>query len=769
MENPNLHRGQLFHALKCPFCPNVFVESLWSLVSHLNISHGSQQDKFKFTFTNLERQKTLVSKQQVCIIRPAFDETNEPTDFLRMLIAYSGGGSTSGFNLQTVETPEAVEVLETFATGRKATRTCMECGEIVARKHFLDHCSKHVTQLNKPHEDTSSSDTSSSVGPEANISPSITPAASTSSFAPGMEADVTTSSSLQLAGSQPPMATMPANSPSSAAEPNDISILCDPSRASSLPPMDAKDNTSKKKLQGGGGGMPGRKMTISKILSLMCPQCGMSFENRCKLTRHLIDHKMAQNPYRCPIPNCLQSYDSRSKFRSHLARCHRSLQADRIEELLLQGDQEVVRIRSGQKPAIPRTRGLSFMESLQLNQALGAQSPLLSVPVEASGSDGFMVPPETLSQLLPNSKYAAVHNGARVGIVMTHGRFASVKDSPGAAIQAQIILDNEGSVDGDASQGSQAAASDAEQQQEPSPSKRKARSLDETVDLLKREFIEDDIAEDGVAKAEPTSDFACPQSNNRIRDICELTRREVDIYARAGVDGIVLENMHDIPYITAEKTGPEIVSAMTRACVEAVHVLGSDRNRFLMGVQVLAGANKEALAVAQSAGLDFVRAECFVFSHVADEGLMHACAGELLRYRKQIGADDVAVLADIKKKHCSHSITADIGMRDLAHAAEFFLADGVIVTGNATGQEASPAEIKDVKTAAPNLPILVGSGVTKANFRQFSAADAFIVGSHFKVGGQWQNALDEKRVKSFMHEVRTFKRRQNDVDSTLRD
>lgn len=122
-----------------------------------------------------------------------------------------------------------------------------------------------------------------------------------------------------------------------------------------------------------------------------------------------------------------------------------------------------------------RTRGLSFMESLQLNQALGAQSPLLSVPVEMSGSDGFMVPLDTLSQLMPNSKYAAVHNGARVGIVMTHGRFGTARDSPSAAIQAQIILDNEGSVESDASQGSQATAADAEQTQEPATSKRKTR------------------------------------------------------------------------------------------------------------------------------------------------------------------------------------------------------------------------------------------------------------------------------------------------------
>jgi predicted TIM-barrel enzyme len=49
--------------------------------------------------------------------------------------------------------------------------------------------------------------------------------------------------------------------------------------------------------------------------------------------------------------------------------------------------------------------------------------------------------------------------------------------------------------------------------------------------------------------------------------------------------------------------------------------------------------------------LDFqyIRAESFVFSHVADEGLMNACAGQLLRYRKQLGIEEkVAVFTDIK-------------------------------------------------------------------------------------------------------------------------
>jgi len=79
-----------------------------------------------------------------------------------------------------------------------------------------------------------------------------------------------------------------------------------------------------------------------------------------------------------------------------------------------------------------------------------------------------------------------------------------------------------------------------------------------------------------------------------------------------------------------------------------------------LGVQVLAAANREALAVALAVGATFVRVENFVYAHVADEGLMPvADAGPLLRYRRQIGADHVKILADVKKKHSSHALTAE--------------------------------------------------------------------------------------------------------------
>ena len=52
----------------------------------------------------------------------------------------------------------------------------------------------------------------------------------------------------------------------------------------------------------------------------------------------------------------------------------------------------------------------------------------------------------------------------------------------------------------------------------------------------------------------------------------------------------------------------------------------------------VAGANKEALALAHAAGLDFIRVENYIYGHIADEGYLESCAGELLRYKRAIGA-----------------------------------------------------------------------------------------------------------------------------------
>src|SRR5262245_6473482 len=230
-----------------------------------------------------------------------------------------------------------------------------------------------------------------------------------------------------------------------------------------------------------------------------------------------------------------------------------------------------------------------------------------------------------------------------------------------------------------------------------------------------------------------------PSASYSVETLIQQALNEARIYRDAGVTAIAIENMHDRPYLKGG-VGPEITAAMTALAREIKRETG-----LALGVQVLAAANREALAIAHASGADFVRVEGFVYAHVADEGVIEACAGHLLRYRRAIGADRVLIFADIKKKHSAHAITADVSIVETAKAAEFFLADGVIVTGAATGEPASPEEVRDVVREA-HVPVLVGSGITPANLARYSTAHAFIVGSSVKQGGIWCNPLDRDAV-----------------------
>lgn len=241
-----------------------------------------------------------------------------------------------------------------------------------------------------------------------------------------------------------------------------------------------------------------------------------------------------------------------------------------------------------------------------------------------------------------------------------------------------------------------------------------------------------------------------PRYQGDLTKVIKTAVHEAKIYETAGLDGIILENMHDLPYLNRQ-VGPEITAAMTSIATQIRKEI-----KLPIGIQILAGANKQALAVAQAASLQFVRCEGFVFAHIADEGFMHSDAGQLLRYRKLLEAEDVAIFTDIKKKHSAHNLTSDVNIEQTAKAAEFFLTDGVIVSGNSTGETADIVELKTLKHLS--VPIFIGSGLTADNISQYwNLAQGFIVGSYFKKEGIWKNAIAPQRLQKFMQQVKILR------------
>lgn len=238
-----------------------------------------------------------------------------------------------------------------------------------------------------------------------------------------------------------------------------------------------------------------------------------------------------------------------------------------------------------------------------------------------------------------------------------------------------------------------------------------------------------------------------PGNSQTVAELLESAKREALIYRESGVGGVIIENMHDVPYLRG-KVGPEIVAAMT-----TIGAAVKSECSLPVGIQILAGANIEAMAVAHAAGLDFIRAEGFAYAHIADEGLIEASAAELLRYRRMIGAARVEVWADIKKKHSAHAITADVSLGATAETVEFMRADCVIVTGSVTGEPPKFSDVEEAK-AHCHLPVFLGSGVNSDNVTEFyHAADGFIIGSYFKVDGLWSNTIDRSRVATFMNTI----------------
>lgn len=233
-----------------------------------------------------------------------------------------------------------------------------------------------------------------------------------------------------------------------------------------------------------------------------------------------------------------------------------------------------------------------------------------------------------------------------------------------------------------------------------------------------------------------------------VERIMETALSEASIYREHGFDAIMLENMHDAPYLKG------FVEPETTAAMAVIAARVKAETNLPLGIQLLAGANLEGLAAAIAASADFIRVEGYVFAHVGDEGVHESSAAQLIRRRWSLQAERIKIFADIKKKHSAHAITGDITLADTAKAAEFFKADGVIVTGAHTGDAPPPQDVEQVRNAV-SCHVLVGSGVDVNNVHSYmSCSDAIVIGSAMKLGGNWANAMDTDRIARFIEKVR---------------
>ena len=233
---------------------------------------------------------------------------------------------------------------------------------------------------------------------------------------------------------------------------------------------------------------------------------------------------------------------------------------------------------------------------------------------------------------------------------------------------------------------------------------------------------------------------ASPRWEGDMGAVLARAEEEARILEGGGAHGIIVENFGDAPFRIG-RLEPETVSAMTLA-VEKVRQV----TNLPVGINMLRNDAGSAMAVAAVTGAAFIRVNVHYGVMAADEGLVEGEAYRTLRQRQALGAD-VEILADVLVKHA-----VPLGLVDLGHMVRETLfrglADGLVISGPATGMATSSTDVETARRSAPDAFILVGSGIDESNAAELLAmADGAIVGTSLKRDGLITNPLDPERVK----------------------
>lgn len=247
--------------------------------------------------------------------------------------------------------------------------------------------------------------------------------------------------------------------------------------------------------------------------------------------------------------------------------------------------------------------------------------------------------------------------------------------------------------------------------------------------------------------------------------LCEKNFQEVEDFAlsdakalkKGGIQRVIVENFGSTPFYKGTKDNPlptHQLAFMTRVLKKI-----QDECDLILGVNCLRNDANAALGIAAALDLAFFRVNVHVGAYICDQGLIEGDAARTLRYRSSLGADTIAILADVLVKHASPlgALDPKAATKDTIYRG---LADAVIVSGEATGEEVSVERLRTISEAAGNHSVLVGSGFNMNNAPKLAPfCDGAIVGTALKVDGKVSAPVDVDRVRDLVEKSEGLFRR----------
>lgn len=256
----------------------------------------------------------------------------------------------------------------------------------------------------------------------------------------------------------------------------------------------------------------------------------------------------------------------------------------------------------------------------------------------------------------------------------------------------------------------------------------------------------------GMVHLKPLPGSPDYQPDMGMPQIIAAALEDADRLVAGGIDGMQIENQGDWPFLKPDDIGCETVAAVTAVATQI-----RARHSLPMGINIHLNGVCQALAIAQAANCQWVRAFELANAYVSSSGIIEAAGPRALRYRKALQAEnDIMIFGDFHVKFGSHRIVDGKSLVEQARDVAAAMADAVIVSGRETGMPPRRDEIAEIRSAVPT-PLLIGSGLARENLEELlPLVDGAIVGSFFKVDGKTGNPVDITRVRDFMQAVRAL-------------
>lgn len=224
--------------------------------------------------------------------------------------------------------------------------------------------------------------------------------------------------------------------------------------------------------------------------------------------------------------------------------------------------------------------------------------------------------------------------------------------------------------------------------------------------------------------------------------------RSAEALYEGGADGCLVQTA-DRVYPVADECDPAraaavalLVSAIRRAVGDGLAV----------GVQIMRNAARASLGVAAVADGRFVRVTALVGETASPQGRVVADPLAVAQYRRQVGADHVALIADVASMHFKWSDGGGVG-RITAHAVRAG-ADAVCL-GHPDARR-TIEEIDEVRRAEPSTPVILAGYTNHDNVASLAVhADGMFVGRCLERDG-WGGVICAERVGTYVQQVRAL-------------